>query len=164
MERDKELVTLDLDIEEAEVEICSLTGLEMDAVEFIRHNDIKRIEKNIHDRHRRNLRVERCKWRVRTIRPNVLRRQRENLQAAIQTAKDRRGMEYATTVTYEKKAQHWDYEELAVRRFQEDQGTKLDADLQRRYEVYGGPVQASFDAVVSNTLSLLKVAILGYQP
>ena len=35
MERDKELVTLDLDIEEAEVEICSLTGLEMDAVESL---------------------------------------------------------------------------------------------------------------------------------
>ena len=72
-------------------------------------------------------------------------------------AKGLRSIEHATTLTYEKRAEHWDLEELTVYDFRKDQRAKIEADAAKSdYRDYARPVQQAYSNVVANTLSLLR--------
>lgn len=64
-------------------------------------------------------------------------------------------MGYATTISYEKRAQRRDEEEIRIRREERETYKNLTKEVYR-YENYAGPVQETYDDVVSNTLSLLR--------
>jgi hypothetical protein len=152
----REVVHFECEIEETEHELEELTLLEVELMEQMRRWEVGRIEKRLGDRFRRELRQQRCRWKIKTHRANVVKKNRENYQHVKDEAQSKRGIAYATTVVYEKRAQQWDLEELTVDRFQHEQGLKMEAGMVRKYEDYGVPVQNTYDDVVSNTLSLLK--------
>ncbi len=156
IKRNREILEFNLEIEECEVEIEELTILEIEAMEKLRRWEIERIERKLDERHKRDIRMERYKWKIRGNRAAVIRSHRTNNQHVRDAAESERGIGYATTVTYEKRAQHWDYEDMVVSRFEKEEGLKLEAGMVRKYEDYGAPIQESFDNVVSNTLTLLK--------
>jgi hypothetical protein len=130
--------------------------LELEIMEQLRRWEVYRIEKRLGDRFRRELRQQRCRWKIKGHRSNVVKKKRENYRHVLEEAKSKRGIAYATTAVYEKRAQQWDLEEFTVERFQQEQGLKMEAGMVRKYEDYGKPVQDTYDDVVANTLSLLK--------
>ena len=156
LKRKREALLYECEIEETEHELEELTLVECEIMEQLRRWEIGRVEKRLNDRFRRELRRQRCRWKIKGHRANVVKKRRENYQHVKEEAESKRGIAYATTVTYEKRAQQWDLEELTIDRFQHEQGLKVEAGMVRKYEDYAVPVQETYDDVVANTLSLLK--------
>jgi len=152
----RELLEFNCEIESTEKEIEELTVVELETIEMLRRWEIGRIEKKLNDRHRREMRHQRCRWKIQSNRASVIKRKGVNYKHVLEGTQSKRGIAYAATVTYEKRAQQWDYEQFVVDRFQKEQGLKLEAGMVRKYEDYGEPVQETYNNVVSNTLSLLQ--------
>ena len=62
---------------------------------------------------------------------------------------------FAQSVSHEVRAQQADREEFRLKDLKEAEGRKLEV-THDTYEYYAGPVQATFDDVIANSLSLLR--------
>lgn len=150
--RQKEILKLQIELEDLEIEVDDIEVLQMEAVEQQRRADIAREERVAVRNMNRKIRQERSHWRIESNRVNVVRRNRERTQQIIKKVLilkdcdcgfDRpdflpqnvslysqvnaldRGEDYASTIDYEKKAQVWDKESLLIEQM-------LAADSRRR--------------------------------
>ena len=68
-----------------------------------------------------------------------------------------RSIEYAMTLSYEKRAKQWDIEHFNFEEYYKDQRAKTELDAAKYdYRNYARPVQQAYGNVVSNTLSILR--------
>jgi hypothetical protein len=83
MKKAKELLMLQCELEDTELEADHIAVLELANFEGLRRSEVGRIERRIIDKRNRALRVERCKWKIDSIRRNVIARTRTNLPELI---------------------------------------------------------------------------------
>ena len=70
----------------------------------------------VNDRWFRSLRLERCKWKVNSTRRKVIQRNRPGYQAILADSIKGRSMDYAQTLSYEKRARRVDLEHFLVQK------------------------------------------------
>lgn len=79
MKKHNELLMLQCELEDTELEADHIAVLELANFEGLRRSEVGRIERRLIDKRNRALRVERCKWKIDSIRRNVIARKRSNL-------------------------------------------------------------------------------------
>ena len=153
--RQEEAVVLNLELEEAYIELDAIGVLSMEATEGLHRNELNIAEREVHNVWNRRIRLERCRWRIRNFRKNVLLR-----RLMKRYEQPQRDMEFAETISYEKRQRVIDRERLtaqmrlAVARTR-GEGVGIQKKVQT-YEQYAGPVQDTYAGVVDNTMELLK--------
>ena len=108
----KELTILYCELEDVEIELDHIGTLEVEAMEGMRRANVGRIERRVMDAKNRLIRVERSKWKTEAIRLKVIQRNREGYQRIVAAAQEGRDMEYARTVSFEKRQRRRDFEEM----------------------------------------------------
>ena len=154
MKRKSEINKLYWELEETEYELMSQSMQEVNCFEQLRFAEVMKIERKVNDKKNRAIRLERCKWKIETVRSNVIKRNRASYKAIVNSAKKSRDMEYAKTLSYEKRAVQRDKEELLTNILLAAT-SKVGFDIQP-YEIYAQPLQKSYDAVLNNTRGLLR--------
>ena len=129
--------------------------MEVDAFEFLRQQEIGEIEKKLRRIRSREVRMERCKWKIPNNRIKVIRHNKGYFTGMDKDVKEGRGMEYASTVDYEKRKTRWDQEQINLRRKQRLAYKSLTSE-KFKYESYATPIQEAYNDVTSNTMSLLR--------
>ena len=155
MRQRNEITILWCELEECEAESDHLAVTEAEAWEGLRRASVGRIERRVDDVHRRAIRVEKCKWKTEAVRLNVIRRNRAGYQEIVAKAREGRDLGYVRTVSYEKRRQRRDLEELREQKMHEEDGRNA-ALLSKTYETYAQPLQETYDSVVTSTLDLLR--------
>lgn len=83
MKKANELLMLQCELEDTELEADHIAVLELANFEGLRRSEVGRIERRIVDKRNRSLRVERCKWKIDSVRRNVIARNRSNMPALV---------------------------------------------------------------------------------
>ena len=76
----RELLDLQLELEIAELEMDDLSMRLLETVEALRRTNIAVIDKRLRRKLQREIRIEKCRWKIDTNRTNVIRRGRVGLQ------------------------------------------------------------------------------------
>ena len=152
---ESERVNLTAELEDTELELDNATLMEVDAFEFLRQQEIREIEKKLQRIRNREVRLERCKWKIPNNRIKVIRQSKGYFTGMDKEVKEGRDMQYASTVDYEKKKKRWDKEHINLRRKQRLAYKSLTAE-KFKYESYATPIQDAYNDVTSNTMSLLR--------
>mmetsp|Transcript_26397 Transcript_26397/g.44579 ORF Transcript_26397/g.44579 Transcript_26397/m.44579 type:complete len:1231 (+) Transcript_26397:142-3834(+) len=152
---ENERVTLTAELEDTEMELDNATLMEVDAYEFLRQQEIGQIQNRLRRIRNRDVRMERCKWKIPNNRIKVIRKNKGYFTGMDKEVKEGRDMQYASTVDYEKKKKRWDQEHINLRRKQRLAYKSLTAE-KFRYENYATPIQDAYNDVTSNTMSLLR--------
>lgn len=153
----RELLELYTELEDAEIEDDELAVVEMNAYEALHRAQVGSVERKIEEYRERVVRLERCKWAIDTNRLKLIQSNLEKSHGVHDIAKGGRSIEYASTLSYEKRAKQWDFEHLIVEKYRNDQRAKIEADAAKwDYRTYAKPVQQAYSNVVSNTLSILR--------
>jgi stress-induced morphogen len=152
---ENERVTLTAELEDTELELDNATLMEVNAYEFLRQQEIGQIEKRLRRIRNRDIRMERCKWKIPNTRVKVIRKSKGYFTGMDNEVKEGRGMQYASTVDYEKKKKRWDEEQIKLRRKQRLAYKNLTSE-KYKYENYATPIQDAYNDVTSNTMSLLR--------
>mmetsp|Transcript_28932 Transcript_28932/g.29272 ORF Transcript_28932/g.29272 Transcript_28932/m.29272 type:complete len:362 (-) Transcript_28932:16-1101(-) len=150
----KELLSLSLEYEESDCERESLIVREIETRESLRKAEIGRIERKLKDIREREIRIQRIRWRIDSIRRHVIMRQKQERRDMINKLKQDR-INICQSVKYESRAEQEDREEFGLQELEREREREI-AKKQRTYEVYAAPVQDTYDSVVANTLSLLR--------
>eukprot|EP00602_Paraphysomonas_sp_CaronLab_P003915 CAMPEP_0185039458 /NCGR_PEP_ID=MMETSP1103-20130426/36337_1 /TAXON_ID=36769 /ORGANISM="Paraphysomonas bandaiensis, Strain Caron Lab Isolate" /LENGTH=1261 /DNA_ID=CAMNT_0027578349 /DNA_START=138 /DNA_END=3923 /DNA_ORIENTATION=- len=146
---------LHLELEDTELELDRVATSEVASYEFLRQSEINEIYKRLKRIRDREIRIEKTRWGIHSKRVKVIHRKRNYFQGIREKTQESRGLPYATSVAFETKALQWDKEDIITRRKERRAYRDLTKDVYR-YEDYAGPVQETFDDVVSNSLSLLR--------
>eukprot|EP01041_Mallomonas_annulata_P006103 gene6103-12356_t len=72
----RELLGLQLEMEESDLERFELATKEIESTEYLRSAEIGKIERRLMDKHKRDVRMEVCRWKIANIRKNVIVRNR----------------------------------------------------------------------------------------
>jgi hypothetical protein len=154
--RDKEIRNFNLEMEETYIELDHLCVAETEAHEACRRAEVLLVERKVSDTHNKKVRIERDKWKVMSNRKNVMDRHYQTNHSAYQRARGTRGMPYAETITYEKRARQRDLEEVTVdKELQRGNANRVPVDLSK-YDVYSQPVRDTYDSVIANASDLLR--------
>ena len=130
--------------------------MEIEAIEVLHRSEYVSAERKINFRLEKAVRLERCRWKIRGNRVNVLKRRLDKETAAtIAAANKNRDMAFAETITYERRAQEREREKLIAAIKNKLAGASRGQGV-RTYEDYVVPVTKTFDNVVANNLSLLR--------
>jgi len=70
--RREELMALHLELEEAHVELDNVNVLGMEGTEGLHRNELNTAERDVANMWQRRIRMERCRWKIRNFRKNVL--------------------------------------------------------------------------------------------
>ena len=151
----KELTVLYCEQEDVEIELDRVSCFEVETYEGIRRASVGRIERRIMDAKARRVRLERCKWKTEAIRLHVIQRNRAGHQKIVRAAKEGRSLEYAQTVSFEKRQQRRDYEELKEKKLHHDDGM-ANSRLTATYETYAKPVDDTYNSIVTSNIKLLR--------
>jgi len=152
-----EIRNLMLELEESEYEIDQIEMLEVETAEAKRRLEVGKIHRRVTQRMQRDIRRERCHWKIDSIRKNVIMKHRPKYVEIVSKAKDKRNIDYFTTVNFENKQRVRDYEDISTRLSLQNEARKIDLDARpKTYEEYAGPVQQTYDVVVENALKLLR--------
>ena len=155
----RELLELYTELEDAEIEDDELAVVEINTYEALHRAQIRSVERKIEDYRDRLIRVERCKWAIDTNRLKLIRSNREKSYGIYEEVKGMRSIEYATTLTYEKRAKQWDLEQFTIEKYRGVKRAEIEADAAGwNYRNYAKPVQQAYGNVVSNTLSILRAS------
>ena len=152
---ESERVTLTAELEDTELELDSATLMEVDAYEFLRRQEIGTIQERLDRIRNREIRLERCKWKIPSTRVQVIRRNKGYFEGMDKDVKQGRSMQYASTVDYEKRKKRWDEEHINLRRNQRQAYKQLTSEAYK-YENYATSIQDAFNDVTANTMSLLR--------
>jgi hypothetical protein len=153
--RQDEVMMLNLELEEAFIELDAIGVLSVEATEGLHRNELNIAEREVNNVWNKRIRLERCRWRIRNFRKNVLLR-----RLMKRYEQPQRDLEFAETISYEKRQRVIDRERLtaqmrlAVARTR-GEGVGIQKQV-ATYESYAGPVQDTYSGVVENTLELLK--------
>ena len=85
IKKNRELLDLYCELEEAELEADHLAVLELANIECLRRSEVGRIERRLIDKRNRAIRAERCAWKIDSVRRNVIARNRTNMAQLIKT-------------------------------------------------------------------------------
>jgi hypothetical protein len=151
----KELTVLYCELEDVEIELDHIGTLEVSAYEGMRRAAVGRIERRVMDAKERLIRMERCKWKTEAIRLHVIQRERPGFQRIKAAAREGRDMEYARTISFEKRQQRRDYELLREKPMHKADGASRSL-LGSTYESYAAPFQTTFDSIVNGNMALLR--------
>ncbi|CAE7561997.1 unnamed protein product, partial [Symbiodinium microadriaticum] len=113
LEEEQELV---LELEDTELELDRVASNEVNSYEYLRHSEVDEIWKRLKRNRDREIRIEKSRWGIRSKRVNVIRRSKDYFHGLRDRAQKTRDIQYATTVSHEKKAKQWDKEDINVRR------------------------------------------------
>ena len=155
IKRRKELDLLYSELEDYELEFDRLCVLEAEYMETLRRAEVRRVERRVQDRWARLVRIEKCKWKIESNRTNVVNRNRSNYKALMKKSQEDRNFQYMTTLSYEIRQQQRDKEQLLFEKYLQDDGSSNSVDV-KTYEEYAKPIQAEFDAIVKNSMDLLR--------
>jgi len=155
LKRRKEIDTLYSELEDYELEFDKLCVLEAEYTETLRRAEVRRVERRVQDRWARLVRVEKCKWKIESNRMNVVNRNRPNYKALMKKSQEDRNFKYMTTLSYEIRQQQRDKEQLLFEKYLQEDGTSNSVYV-KTYEEYAKPIQAEFDAIVKNSMDILR--------
>ena len=116
------------ELEESELELDRISLREVECYEHLRQADILRIERILNQIRQRNIRIERCRWKVASNRLKVLRRNKDYYQGFQDKVRESRGMDYATTISAEKRMVQRDREEIELKRAEKKKYASLTSE------------------------------------
>ena len=154
-----EKIMLTAELEDTELELDNATLMEVDSYEFLRQQEIGEIEKKLRRIRNRDIRIERCKWKIPQNRVKVIHKSKGYFAGMDRDVKKDRDRHYASTVDYEKKKKRWDKEEINLRRKKRLAYKNL-TSKKYLYENYATPIQDAYNDVTANTMSLLRSVTL----
>ena len=102
---------------------------EIEACEAIRRMEMGLIAKKTVGTFTRQIREERGKWKIDTIRTNVILRNRARFREIMAKEKSGRTIDYATTINFEHRQQQRDREEMETKKRFENDARKFDDSL-----------------------------------
>lgn len=153
----EEVLALQLEIEDSEMELDEMDQRCIEVIERMRLRLIREQEKKAQRNMQRLLYRERSHWRVRSNRTKKMLAARSSYHRLVQEQKDARTVNYATTVSYEKRERRRDYEkEYVEKQLELEARDRTENAKPRTYEVYAQPVQRTFDNAVASSLSILR--------
>lgn len=83
MNKNREMLFLQCELEDTEWEADNIGVLELENMEALRRSEVGRVERRVIDKKNRALRTERCKWKIDSIRKNVIARNRLNFMSLL---------------------------------------------------------------------------------
>lgn len=116
------------ELEESELELDRISLREVECYERLRQAEIIRIERILNQIRQRNIRIERCRWKVASNRLKVLRRNKDYFRGFQEKVQESRGMDYATTISSEKRFAQRDREEIELKRAEKKKYASLTSE------------------------------------
>jgi hypothetical protein len=155
MKQKAEKCRLYCELEDAELEILKLSVLETEAMEGLRRSEIWRITKRVDAKWSFLFRTEICRWKVESSRINVIRKNRPGYKEMVEKSREGRSLSYAETLSFEKRARHYDREKLTLQRLILQDGKSSETKF-TTYETYGKPIQKAYDTALDNSMTLMR--------
>jgi len=155
--RQREVLNLQIELEEYEIDMDNMEVIEMETLESMRRSEITIIDRDTAYRLNRDIRREKSHWRITSHRRNVILRNRPRYQAIVSQTTAGRDLNYASTINFERRARTWDSEQLTQEKLLANDQRKQDEENRpKTYLEYAGPVQSTYDKIVDNSLQLLR--------
>jgi len=155
--RQREILYLQIELEEVEMDMDNMETLEIETEEALRRAEIAQNDRDSSYKFQKEVRREKSHWKITSNRKNVILRNRPRYQAIVSKTTAGRDLKYASTVSYEKRARERDMETLTLEKMLAEDARKQDEENRpKTYLEYAGPVQSTYDQIVTNSLSLLR--------
>jgi len=147
--RQREVLDLQLELEEFEQEMDTIEVVEMETTEGLRRAELAIIDRDVNFKRSRDIRREKSHWRIVSDRKRVIQRERPRFQAIVAATQTGRDLKYASTVSYERHAREWDVEQLLQEKLLAEDARKQDEE--NKPKTYGTSVLCPLPTATTTT-------------
>eukprot|EP00981_Chlorochromonas_danica_P012052 scaffold4399_cov175-Ochromonas_danica.AAC.2 len=154
---DREILSIQLEIEENEVELDEIEQRLLAAGHKAHRRELSIAERKANIQMRKRIFREAVHWKVDSNRKLKMLRARPRYNEILNMVKANRGLGYASTISFEKKRMREDYEELWKEKLLKEEASRMDEIAKpKTYEEYAKPVMKDFDRIVARNLGILR--------